>query len=99
MTSHDKSTAPRSVEELTQHLEAALLEKHGPLLSNDELRIALGYSSMDAFRQGLVRKTVPVPVFSIEGRRGKYALVKDVANWLAKQRTAAVEQLHAEEKP
>jgi hypothetical protein len=33
---------------------------------------------------------VPVPVFSIKNRRGKYALVKDVASWLAQQRNAAL---------
>lgn len=75
---------------LAEALERDLLEKHGPLLANDALRIALGYQSMDAFRQALVRKTVPVPVFALENRRGKFALVKDVANWLAVQRDAAV---------
>ena len=75
---------------LADALERDLLERHGPLISGDALRVALGYQSMDAFRQALVRKTVPVPVFSISTRRGKYALVKDVAAWLAAQRTFAV---------
>jgi hypothetical protein len=73
---------------LATALEQDLMEKHGPLIANDALRIALGYQSMDAFRQALVRKTVPVPVFALENRRGKYALVKDVAMWLAEQRNA-----------
>jgi hypothetical protein len=38
----------------------------------------------------LTRKTVPVPIFSIKNRRGKYALVKDVVSWLAQQRDAAL---------
>jgi hypothetical protein len=71
-------------------IESYLFDRHGPLLADDALRIALGYKSTDAFRQALTRKTVPVPVFSIKNRRGKYALVKDVASWLAQQRNAAL---------
>ncbi len=75
--------------ELAESLESELFSRHGPMISGDELRKALGYVSKEAFRQSLVRKTVPVPVFEIDNRRGKFALVKDVANWLAKQRTTA----------
>lgn len=75
---------------LTNAIEDDLFSRYGPLLSDDALRMALGYRSIDAFRQALVRKTVPVPVFSLENRRGKFALVKDVANWLALQRQMAV---------
>ena len=42
--------------------------------------------------QALTRKTVPIPVFSVENRRGKYALVKDVAIWLANQRNSTLEK-------
>jgi hypothetical protein len=77
-------------DDLVVVLERELHDKHGPLISNDALRNALGYPSMQAFRQALARRTVPVPVFGLENRRGKYALVKDVANWLAAQRDAAI---------
>lgn len=73
-------------------IERDLFERHGPMIADDALRIALGYRSTDAFRQALSRKTVPIPVFSVENRRGKYALVKDVAKWLVKQRNAAITQ-------
>ena len=76
--------------DLAAALERDLLEKHGPMIANDDLRIALGYPTMDAFRQALSRKTVPVPVFALEKRRGKFALVKDVAVWLAAQRGNAM---------
>lgn len=56
------------------------------MISGEALRTALGYPSMEAFRQALSRKTVPIPVFSIDARRGKFALVKDLARWLACQR-------------
>ena len=71
-------------------IESYLFDRHGPLLADDALRIALGYKTTDAFRQALTRKTLPVPVFSIKNRRGKNALVKDVASWLAQQRNAAL---------
>ena len=72
-------------------LERDLFERYGPLITDEDLRIALGYKSIDAFRQALTRKTVPVPVFTVENRRGKYALVKDVATWLANQRNAILD--------
>lgn len=34
----------------------------------------------------LARSRVPISVFGIEHRRGKFALVKDLAIWLARQR-------------
>lgn len=54
-----------------------------PVLGGDDLQAALGYPSREAFRQALFRDAVPVPVFSLPRRRGKFALVKDVASWLA----------------
>lgn len=74
-------------------LEHELIGRYGPLISNDDLRVALGYVSMDAFRQAIARKTMPIPVFSLPNRRGKYALVKDVAIWLSQQREAAASQV------
>lgn len=74
---------------LEVQLHESLLRLYGPMVSGDDLRIALGYPSKDAFRQAIVRKTVPIPVFSIEQRRGKFALTRDVAAWLAEQRNRA----------
>lgn len=74
---------------MSRSIELDLFERHGPLIANDALRVALGYLSMAAFRQALVRGTVPVPVFTPSHRRGKYALVKDVAEWLVAQRNEA----------
>lgn len=81
------------INELAERLERELTGRYGPLISNDDLRVALGYVSMDAFRQALARKTMPIPVFSLPNRRGKYALVKDVAMWLAVQREAAASEM------
>jgi hypothetical protein len=74
---------------LARRLEADLFREHGPMLSGSHLCAALGYPSRDAFRQAVARGTVPVPIFPIANRRGKYALVMDVAIWLAERRAAA----------
>ena len=73
-------------------IEKVLFDRHGPLITDDDLRIALGYKSTEAFRQALTRKTVPIPIFTFENRRGKYALVKDVAHLLATLRNDALKK-------
>lgn len=74
------------IEKLAEQLEKDLLLMFGsPLITGDDLQKAMGFRSVDAMRQAIVRKTIPVNVFSIDNRRGKYALVKDIARWLAKQ--------------
>jgi hypothetical protein len=75
--------------ELAKTLEDELTERYGPLISGNNLRRVLGYNSPEAFRQALARKTMPIHVFSIPNRRGKFALVRDVAKWLAEQRAKA----------
>lgn len=52
------------------------------LLSGRPLQMALGYRTLESLRQAIKRGTVPVRVFPIENRRGKFALPKDVARWL-----------------
>ena len=74
---------------LARSLEVEMLSQHGPMLSGDALRKVLGFATMDGFRKAIVRNKLPIPVFSLENRRGKYALVKDVAVWLAEQRYQA----------
>ncbi|MEY4593462.1 MAG: hypothetical protein RIR18_2357 [Pseudomonadota bacterium] len=76
-----------STPSLEQLLEEALMNQHGPMITGKSLWEALGFTSGDAFRQAIVRKTLPIPVFSIENRRGKFALTKDVAIWLARTRS------------
>ncbi|THD07780.1 hypothetical protein B1806_14540 [Metallibacterium scheffleri] len=66
-------------------IEAQLMRDDGALLSGERLRRALGYRSIDALRQAIVRGTIPVPVFTLPHRRGRFALARDVAAWLAAQ--------------
>ena len=72
--------------ELEKALEGDLLKLYGPVLSGESLIKSLGYVSKGAFRQSITRKTVPVHIFRMEGRRGYYALTKDVSKYLAKAR-------------
>lgn len=74
------------IEKLAEQLEKDLLQMYGsPLITGEDLQKAMGFRSVDALRQAIVRKTIPVKVFSLDNRRGKYALVKDIARWLAKE--------------
>lgn len=79
----------KTAQSLKQALEAELLNKYGPLIGGSDLTKALGYPSQDSFRQGVARGTVPVPIFSIPHRRGKFTLAKDLAAWLADQAVMA----------
>ena len=77
-------------EKLAGILEQDLLVLYGPVITGDALIKSLGYVSKAAFRQSLVRKTCPVPVFELDNRRGRYALAKDIAEYLAKKRFSSM---------
>jgi len=77
---------------LAEALEKDLLGQYGPMLTGDSLKKALGYPTMDALRQAMFRGTVPVPIFRLKNRRGSFALVKDVASWLAKERNSVTQE-------
>lgn len=72
--------------QLTEALEKELFDRHGPLMTGEYLAKALGYQSLEAFRIAVRRKTVPIHIFPIEKRKGKFALTKDVAKWVAQLR-------------
>ncbi|WP_153013405.1 hypothetical protein [Aquitalea pelogenes] len=71
---------------LTEELQDTLTRLYGPLLASRDLWKLLGYASPAAYRQARARKRLPVAEFEIEGRRGRFALTRDVARWLAQQR-------------
>lgn len=80
----------KMVAELQKALESDLSTRHGPMMTGDALVEALGYPSHAAFRQSLVRGKTAVKIFTLTHRRGKFALVKDVAQHLAEQRYNAI---------
>ncbi len=71
---------------LIKELEQDLLNLYGPLLNGQALKRILGYPTLEAMRQARRRHSIPIRIFSIEHRRGKFALAKDVAKWLVEQR-------------
>ena len=82
-----KSTS--SPDTLLIKLRDDLARRYGSLLSSANLVKVLGYRTSGAFRQAMVRGTVPVPLFTIPHRRGHFALALDVATWMYRQRCDA----------
>lgn len=69
-------------------LVADMERQYGPLLGGAALYRALGLPSAAAFRQAASRNALPVPVFAIPHRRGRFALTREVAVWLARLPTS-----------
>ncbi len=76
-------------DQLSTELEDDLVRRYGVLLTSSDLLSVLGYRSTDAFQQAMARGVIPIPLFEIERRRGRFALAKDVARWLVQQRARA----------
>lgn len=74
---------------LRQALEQELTVQYGPIVTGKDLLRLLAFPSQAAFRQALSRNQLPVPVFSIKHRRGKFALVKELALWIVTNRATA----------
>lgn len=89
---------PNLDKSLAVALERELTAQHGPMMTGEPLRIALGFPSKESFRQAFARKTTPIPIFTLERRRGKFALTKDVAAWLALQRDQAAKLMNINAK-
>lgn len=71
---------------LAKQLEADLLQLFGsPILNLHQLQRALNYPTVIAVKQAISRKTIAVRVFELPNRRGRFALAKDVAHFLAEQ--------------
>ncbi|WP_281648515.1 hypothetical protein [Parendozoicomonas sp. Alg238-R29] len=71
---------------LSGELKNDLLTLHcSPVLSGEQLRQAMGFRTLGALHQAITQQNFPVKLFTIPKRRGRFALVADVAQWLAKQ--------------
>lgn len=71
---------------LAEQLHADLLSLYSsPVLTLKDLQKALNYRSVAAVKQAIIRKTFPVHTFLMHYRRDRFALAKDVANYLAAQ--------------
>lgn len=80
-----------SIHKLEDQICSDLMEKFGALIGGDSLRKVLGYKTQQAFRQAYSRNLLPIQVFVLENRRGKFAYAKDLAIWLARVKNENVE--------
>ncbi len=82
-----------SINNYESQIEKDLISEYGILISGDPLYKLLGFPSKAAFRQGISKKQIHVPIFRLENRRGRHALAKDIAKWLTKNRFKALENV------
>jgi len=59
-----------------------LLKAHGWMLSASTTAKLLGFASTDALRLARSRGRLPIQMFTVDGRRGWFAMAEDVARWL-----------------
>jgi hypothetical protein len=64
-------------------LVCELALRYGPMIGGRDLIQALGCSNGQAFKQAIRQDRLGVRIFNLPARRGKFALTKDVANWLS----------------
>ncbi|MFL4024463.1 hypothetical protein LER28_30220 [Pseudomonas aeruginosa] len=77
------------VDILATELEVDLKDRYGLMVSSAALWRELGYASYEAFRKAKQRGRIEVPMFAVPNRRGSFALSKEVATWIARQRCSA----------
>ncbi|MGY8829210.1 MAG: hypothetical protein ACKVIS_06615 [Pseudomonadales bacterium] len=77
------------IQRLTNELEHDLTARYGVMLGSNALWRELGFRSPAAFRVALSRGMIGVPFFTLPNRRGRFALAKDIAAWIANQRHAS----------
>lgn len=73
----------RPADAMEPDIRAELLGRYGELLTGQVLQRCLGFRSLRSFQRALSEGRIPVPTFTLEGRRGTYARTRDVAAWLA----------------
>lgn len=66
-------------------IASQLMSRFGPILGGQHLYSALGYKTYSAFHRSRQRGELGVHIFKLPGRRGWFALTKDVARWLEEQ--------------
>lgn len=80
----------QAADNLREQLVRELRDRHGELVGGDSLRLLLGFRSIAAFKQAVTRKTLVLPTFYVAGRRGRFALTIDIADWLATTKTEGI---------
>jgi len=79
--------------DLMAQIDSELRATYGShILTMHDITKALNYKSVSAVRQAIARNTMPIPLFNLPNRRGKFALTSEVAKFLARQ--ACVQKTH-----
>lgn len=84
MDTHDNNK--RLPDAGAEHLEKLLVERYGPLLAAEDVIEILSFPNANAYRQAIKRGSIPIPMFHVSGRTGRFALASDMAAWLWSQR-------------
>ncbi len=79
-----------NISEYQDLLEKELKEKYGTLIHHKELYHLLGFPSLAAFRKGIERETIGIPILNFPQRNGKFAMAKDVAELLTSIRFESI---------
>lgn len=59
-----------------------LIEKHGEIVNLDSLSKIIGYKTVAAVKYAIKKEQLSINTFYIKGRKGRYAMTRDVASWL-----------------
>lgn len=63
-----------------------MASRFGLLVGGRTLWKSLGYQTATAFHKAVARGTVPIPVFELPHRQGKFALAEDLDVWIDRLR-------------
>lgn len=69
--------------DVVDEFESRLTRRYGEFVPPQALWKELGFATPASFRKALSQDRVDVEVFDIDGRRGSFARVLDVARWQA----------------
>lgn len=87
MAQTSPSNASQALPKTYDEFERRLISALGATVGGSVLTKALGYPTQDAFRKASHRGRLPVQTFEMAGRRGRFAVTTDIAQWLWDQRT------------
>jgi hypothetical protein len=83
-------TAQGDMTARNENLRISLQGDYGPIVGGKSLVKLLGFANGQAFRQAYFRRTLPIDVFDIPHRRGKFAFTQDIERWLSELKKGAV---------
>lgn len=67
-------------------LIADLTEKYGEILGMDVLKKVIGYKTIAALKYAIREDRLGIKTFFINGRRGRFVMTRDVAEWMVNSR-------------